>query len=521
MPVKKNNKIPKLIWQTVKSTPHHESLKLLETWDSLNPNYQRICMDDKRCDSFIKDNFSKDFYKMYTSLPMGVMRADVWRVAVVYIYGGIYADIDCECTKPLEEWISDNSLIVAVESDKGELANFFFAATPKHPALMFVLNKFMEIYSDTNFEEQIRITIQNFGQYGFSQGILDYYKLTDGKDYNSSTLVKKDNAKFFTKDEKRITNGKTDTSYIIHWVASENWRGYNSWKKEQKRVFKNPSEPKPIKFITTFSKTGYEIYGKTWINTFLKNVNDTSITADIYIDFPLDEQDRINFIDFDKAIPAYKQWAYEFIKTFPGSEYNKSMGIRFSYKAFVMMHALDSNPGSYVIWLDGDCVYKSNQEYSSIVDLLDGKAIAVQREHNNGNDHCESGIVIFDPDHADLKVFLNQFINNYRIKNLNNMVAPFDGFIIFKSLDGIEYVDLNINSEFKGIQSDPNKTFLHPELKKRFVHNIGPQGKTAYASWKNFKDSDPIFNMISGQIRTEEQEQKVLDQLLAIREKLR
>ena len=34
---------------------------------------------------------------------------------------------------------------------------------------------------------------------------------------------------------------------------------------------------KPIKFITTFSKNGYEVYGKTWIETFTKNVKDENM----------------------------------------------------------------------------------------------------------------------------------------------------------------------------------------------------------------------------------------------------
>jgi hypothetical protein len=34
---------------------------------------------------------------------------------------------------------------------------------------------------------------------------------------------------------------------------------------------------KPIKFITTFSKTGYEVYGKEWISSFSANVKEQDI----------------------------------------------------------------------------------------------------------------------------------------------------------------------------------------------------------------------------------------------------
>ena len=250
-------------------------------------------MDDERCDSFIKDNFSSEFYNVYASLPMGIMRADVWRVAVVYIYGGVYADIDCECVVPLENWLANYSLIVAVETDAGELSNFFFAATPKHPALLSVLNRLLELVPSKGPLENNNLFVQNFGQYGFSDGILQYYK-TPGQ-------VKKDNARFFTKTEQRITNHIHPTSYVAHYVASENWVGYDSWRKEQANLLYKPAKIKPIKFITTFSKIGYEVYGKTWIETFSKNVLDPNITADIYVDFPIPETDRITLIDFDNV----------------------------------------------------------------------------------------------------------------------------------------------------------------------------------------------------------------------------
>jgi hypothetical protein len=487
--VKQNNKIPKLIWQTAKSTPHHSARKFIESWDLLNPKYQRILMDDERCDSFIKDNFSPEFYKVYASLPMGIMRADMWRVAVVYIYGGVYADIDCECVVPLDTWLADYSLVVAVETDNGELSNFFFAATPKHPALLSVLNRLLELVPGDGPLENNNLFVQNFGQYGFSDGILQYYK-TPGQ-------VKKDNTRFFTKTEQRITNHIHPTSYVAHYVASENWVGYDSWRKEQANLLYKPAEIKPIKFITTFSKIGYEVYGKTWIETFSKNVLDPNITADIYIDFSIPETDRITLIDFDKAIPYHNDWVNEFTSKFTEHYYNQMMGVRFSYKAHVMIHALENNKDCYVIWLDGDCIFKPNQEFASVVSVLYGNAVAVQREANGGEDHCESGFVLVDVDHPDAPYLLKQFKTNYEVENIIKMFAPFDGFVLYKSLAGIQYTNLNEVYGKQGIQGNPDETFLHPELKKRFLHNIGPTGKSSYANWKEFANSDKFFKLIN------------------------
>lgn len=470
------SQIPRIIWQTAKSTPHAAALPLIESWKTKNPGYHYAFMDDVACDEFIRYNFTPEFYEMYSSLPVGVMRADVWRVAVVYVFGGVYVDIDCECIVPLDEWLSVHSLVALEETPLGELANFMFAAAPRHPALLATLEWFMETYrAGDALDLDVSTPVQNFGQYGFSKNVSEYHKSRAKRKIN-----------IIADDKHRL--------YIKHYVASENWEDYDSWRTDEYAAIPT----KPIKFVTTFSQSGYELYGKTWIETFTNNVKDNNITADIYVDFPIKVVDpRINIVNFDTTIKGHKQWVSSVTKLFKGLPYNKTMAIRFSYKAFVMMHAFSVNKGRYVVWLDGDCVYKSHQRFDVIGRLLKDKVIAVQREANGGNDHCESGFVLFDPDHADAAKFVEQLTTNYKVNNVVRMESPYDGFIIYKSLDGIDYVDLNHTYGRSGIQSDPGCTFLHPELKRRFIHNIGPTGKSNYDSWEQCKDKDNVFRLIS------------------------
>jgi mannosyltransferase OCH1-like enzyme len=223
-----NQKIPKLIWQTAKSIPHPQSHEYIKTWIDKNPEYEWLFMDDARCDQFIQDHFNQEFYNMYLSLPYGVMRADVWRVCVVYVYGGVYVDTDCECVVAIDQWINNCSLVVAEEVPNGDLANFAFAAEPNHPALLSVINRFMELYNSESFMSTDTPTpIQNFGQYGFSDGVKRYLK-----DNNNS------NDKVFKYCEQRFTNTKRKDSYVAHRVASLSWSNYDSWRKDQKRFLK-------------------------------------------------------------------------------------------------------------------------------------------------------------------------------------------------------------------------------------------------------------------------------------------
>jgi hypothetical protein len=279
---------------------------------------------------------------------------------------------------------------------------------------------------------------------------------------------------------------------------------------------------KPIKFITTFSKIGYEVYGKTWIKTFSDNVKDTNVSVDIYVDFPITvTDDRINLIDYEFVIKSHKDWLKDFESKYNGPMYNKKMAMRFSYKSFVMQHALENNSNCYLVWLDGDCIFKVNQNFCDFQEsLLNQKFIAVQREHNGGDDHCESGFVLFDTDHKDKEKFNTQFKNNYKIENVVNMHSPYDGFIIYKSLSGIEYVDLNDGYGKGGIQSDPTQTFLHPEVYKRFLHNIGFTGKSKYDSWETYYSKDEYLKLINGRAKkTPEQIKSIRQKLIEIRNK--
>lgn len=243
-------KIPNILWQTYRSSDIPAQAKpLIKSWLDSNPNLEWYFMDDARCDQFINDHFDQEFYDMYKSLPVGVMRADVWRAAVIYVYGGIYADTDCHCMVPISTWIAPTDrLVVAVEVSNGALANFVFAAEPKHPAILSVLNNFLKLFKSSNFlNSQSNTPIQDFGQYGFSAGILDYYSLNDPglmhrggttNFYNEVPAVQADCTKFILQQDNRITNGYAATSYVAHAVASFSWSrtpGYASWRVEQKR----------------------------------------------------------------------------------------------------------------------------------------------------------------------------------------------------------------------------------------------------------------------------------------------
>ncbi|KAJ1554942.1 membrane-bound alpha-1,6- mannosyltransferase Initiation-specific [Nowakowskiella sp. JEL0078] len=101
------------------------------------------------------DNYFPQFSKVFSHLPLPVLRADVFRYMVLTVFGGIYSDIDTRCLRPIDKWTDNNkdiNLIVGIESDVGDRKDWkdwyarelqwcqwTIAAIPRHPVVMNAL----------------------------------------------------------------------------------------------------------------------------------------------------------------------------------------------------------------------------------------------------------------------------------------------------------------------------------------------------------------------------------------------
>lgn len=224
--------IPKIIWQTHKNSNFpKEAINCIQSWIIKNPEYEWYFMDDDKCEQFIKDHFSQEFYNMYQSLPYGVMKSDTWRIAIVYVYGGLYADLDTFCMKEIDTWIENYDLVVSEEPPAGTISNFCFAAKPKHPALLMCLNELINNYNHKNYLDKLEPSgtpIQNFGQHAFHLGIKNYLNsnLNDNK------------MKMFSADDNAFSPCLNEKTIVHHQTASIMWSNeYDSWRKQQFKSF--------------------------------------------------------------------------------------------------------------------------------------------------------------------------------------------------------------------------------------------------------------------------------------------
>lgn len=142
--------VPRIIHQTYKSHEVPRKLEaMVDTWNSTNPGWDVRLYNDTECLELVKLNFPQ-YLDAYLSLPKNVERADFFRYMVVLLHGGMYADMDTECKRPLDSVIRSRDRMVVgweLEFSSSEQAarrsyartrqvlQWVFAAAPGHPVL--------------------------------------------------------------------------------------------------------------------------------------------------------------------------------------------------------------------------------------------------------------------------------------------------------------------------------------------------------------------------------------------------
>jgi mannosyltransferase OCH1-like enzyme len=90
--------IPLAIYQTwfTKDLPP-KMRERVEILKSQNPRFKHFLYDDNDCREFIRTHFKPDVLWAYDSLVPGAYKADLWRLCILFINGGIYMDIKLIC----------------------------------------------------------------------------------------------------------------------------------------------------------------------------------------------------------------------------------------------------------------------------------------------------------------------------------------------------------------------------------------------------------------------------------------
>jgi mannosyltransferase OCH1-like enzyme len=92
--------IPLNIFQTwhTKNIPP-DMAKCIKKLKKDNPEFEHYLFDFEDCREFIKQYFSNDVVYAFDTLVPFAYKADLWRLCVLYIHGGIYMDVKLQCVR--------------------------------------------------------------------------------------------------------------------------------------------------------------------------------------------------------------------------------------------------------------------------------------------------------------------------------------------------------------------------------------------------------------------------------------
>ena len=147
-------KIPKIIWQTMKTNEVPVFMKrYADSWINLNPEYEYRFHNDHDIIDFLKKDFP-GYLEGYKKLKYGASKADLWRYLIIYKYGGVYADIDCKCITPLNQWVDPNAAYVTQLGTNKDICQWLIMSVPKNPIFLKAAQKTLENSEKNNFKTE-------------------------------------------------------------------------------------------------------------------------------------------------------------------------------------------------------------------------------------------------------------------------------------------------------------------------------------------------------------------------------
>jgi mannosyltransferase OCH1-like enzyme len=196
-----NNEIPKIIIQTYKNNYVNSQIALnIQNILKLNPNYNYLLITDKDAENLISSNFDNDVYQAYLKLNVGAAKGDFIRYIALYLYGGVYIDLDSSITINLDTFIDYNLDFIFFYDHAYNLMNTPIITKKRNPILMKLIH---EVSKRINNNEQ-NIFIAT-GPTVFTDVV--YNEITHENIYNVSKYVNEEKRKKIWLANKYYKNG--------------------------------------------------------------------------------------------------------------------------------------------------------------------------------------------------------------------------------------------------------------------------------------------------------------------------
>src|SRR5579862_6272363 len=102
------------LWKTADVPTRFTMLR--ETWRKRNPQWEIRLWTDADLDQLVESRYP-DLLGLFRGYKEPICRADLGRYLVLETFGGVYADLDCECLRPLDPLLAGQQLVMGLEPE--------------------------------------------------------------------------------------------------------------------------------------------------------------------------------------------------------------------------------------------------------------------------------------------------------------------------------------------------------------------------------------------------------------------
>lgn len=231
-----SEKFPRRIWQTWKVNPlffEQRDHVVAQTWSQMNPSYRYEVLTDQNDFYYVESHFGPsglnrpDIVETYQALTAKIIKADLLRYLIMYVEGGVYADIDVEALRPIERFIPsrfderDVDMVIGIEIDQPNFKDhpilgpksmsfcqWTFMCKPKQPVMLQLVDNIIKWIHEVAEQQQKPVSeveldfdavLTGTGPSAFTGAILRYMSEKQGYEVQWNT--------FHSMDESKIVGG--------------------------------------------------------------------------------------------------------------------------------------------------------------------------------------------------------------------------------------------------------------------------------------------------------------------------
>lgn len=179
------NNIPKIVHisYNTRCVPTEVFAEGVQRWKDELPDYSVYFHDDNAVDHLLQQDWPEfpDLHRVMQCIKYkGAMKVDLWRMVVIYEFGGIYTDID---NVPPPEFgngaaIHPYDTFFASSDSYGRPNQNAFAMEPKHPIAVFTIQVILKNLLALESLRKPKVVFTT-GPDAFKSGYLNYLSLTD------------------------------------------------------------------------------------------------------------------------------------------------------------------------------------------------------------------------------------------------------------------------------------------------------------------------------------------------------